>query len=172
MAEETMDLRCTLYSHIIRSVLLLILLTALIGMPYYLPSAWLNVIGVGPSIEVTKTTSGQQVTTTVRETSAKTVWDWAKLLLVPLVLAIGGYWFQQSREREARSLEERQRQESQKLEAERMMDAVLQTYLDQMTQLLLHEGLRTSENDAEVRSVARARTLTALRACKTIIVTH
>ncbi len=163
MEQETMGRRHTLSSLAIPIVCTFVLIIALIGMPYYLPSAWLNVIGVGPSKEVTKTTSGQQVTTKVRETGAKTVWDWAELLLVPLVLALGGYWFQQRREREARILEERQRQESHKLEAERMNDAVTQAYLDQMTQLLLHEGLRTSENEAEVRSVARARTLTALR---------
>ena len=39
----------------------------------------------------------------------------------------------------------------------------MKDYLDQMTELLLTRGLRTSLVGDEVRSVARARTLTALR---------
>jgi len=84
---------------------------------------------------------------------AKTLWDWMGLLLVPAVLAVGGYFLTRSENNEAR-----------KREAERAQDAALQAYLDQMTQLLLHEKLRTSKADDEVRSVARARTLAVLRA--------
>jgi Pentapeptide repeats (8 copies) len=83
---------------------------------------------------------------------AKTLWDWLGLVLVPLVLAVGGYLLTRAENNQAR-----------KIEAERAQDAALQAYLDQMTQLLLHEKLRTSQPDDEVRSVARARTLTVLR---------
>jgi hypothetical protein len=95
---------------------------------------------------------------------AKTLWDWLGLLLVPLVLAVGGYFLTRSENRYALQLQERRDEEARKLEAERAQDAALQAYLDQMTQLLLHEKLplRTSQPDDEVRSVARARTLTAL----------
>jgi len=60
-------------------------------------------------------------------------------------------------------IDEQRTQEARQLEGERAQDAALQAYLDQMTQLLLHEDLRTSQPDDEVRSVARARTLTVLR---------
>ncbi len=49
-----------------------------------------------------------------------------------------------------------------KVADQRAQDAALQAYLDQMTQLLLHEKLRTSQPDDEVRSLARVRTLTVL----------
>jgi len=94
---------------------------------------------------------------------AKTLWDWLGLLLVPLVLAVGGYFLTRSENRHALKLQERREEEARKLERERAQDAALQAYLDQMTQLLLHEKLRTSQPDDEVRSVARARTLTVLR---------
>jgi uncharacterized protein YjbI with pentapeptide repeats len=126
----------------------------------------------------------------------KTLWDWMGLLLIPLVLAIGGYFLTRSENRyaldlqerrekeaqkledqriqearkieeqrieEARKLEEQRTQEARRIEEQRAQDAALQAYLDQMTQLLLHEELRTSKPDNEVRSVARARTLTVLR---------
>jgi thiamine kinase-like enzyme len=64
---------------------------------------------------------------------------------------------------EARKLEGQRILEARNIEEQRTLDAALQAYLDQMTQLLLHERLRTSIPDDEVRSVARARTLTALR---------
>lgn len=94
---------------------------------------------------------------------AKTLWDWLQLLLVPMVLAVGGYLLTRSENRYALKLQERREEEGRKLEEQRVQDAALQAYLDQMTQLLLHEKLRTSEGDDEVRSVARARTLTVLR---------
>ncbi|MFN8502446.1 pentapeptide repeat-containing protein [Kouleothrix sp.] len=94
---------------------------------------------------------------------AKTLWDWLQLLLVPLVLAVGGYWLTRSENRYALQLQERREAEARKIEDDRAQDAALQSYLDQITQLLLHEKLRTSQPDDEVRSIARARTLTVLR---------
>jgi uncharacterized protein YjbI with pentapeptide repeats len=87
----------------------------------------------------------------------KTLWDWADLLIVPAVLAIGGYWFNAQ-----------QRQREQKIADERAQDEALQAYLDQIGELLLEKGLRSSiENNegksAEARVLARARTLTVLR---------
>jgi uncharacterized protein YjbI with pentapeptide repeats len=50
------------------------------------------------------------------------------------------------------------------LEREKAQDAALQTYLDQMGQMLLNQDLRSSEADSDLRTLARARTLTTLRA--------
>jgi len=106
----------------------------------------------------------------------KTLWDWLDLLLVPLVLAIGGFFLnrsenryalklQERREAEARKIEEQRIQEAHNLEEQRAQEAGLNAYLDQMTQLLLDNNnkLRASKAGDEVRSVARARTLTVLR---------
>ena len=81
------------------------------------------------------------------------LWDWLKLLIVPAVLAGGGLWFNaQQREREQRTANARAH------------DEALQAYLDQMGQLLLDKGrpLRQSKEGDEVRTLARARTLTLL----------
>src|SRR5215204_2656773 len=61
-----------------------------------------------------------------------------------------------------------QRLENQRAEAERELaeqsaqDEALQAYLDQVSTLLLEKDLRNSDEDSEVRTLARARTLTVL----------
>ena len=96
---------------------------------------------------------------------ARTLWDWLSLLLVPVVLAVGGLLFTWSENRQTRAIERERVTENQRIERERVQDAVLESYLDQMTDLLLNQNyaLRDSAENDEVRSVARARTLTALR---------
>jgi uncharacterized protein YjbI with pentapeptide repeats len=84
---------------------------------------------------------------------AKTLWDWLGLLVVPAVLAAGGYLFTRAESSSTREATE-----------QRSQDEALQAYLDQMGQMLLDEDrpLRQSEEGEEVRSLARARTLTVL----------
>jgi uncharacterized protein YjbI with pentapeptide repeats len=82
----------------------------------------------------------------------KTLWDWLQLFIVPLALATLGLWF---------SVQQDTRQ--QLLEEQRAQNAALQAYLDQMSQLMLGgDLLRSSEEDSEVRTLARARTQTVL----------
>lgn len=82
-----------------------------------------------------------------------TLWNWLELLIVPAMLALGGYWVNWSLSRNAQGIAERHAQ-----------DAALQAYLDHMGQLLLDKDqpLRTSKASSEVRMLARARTLTIL----------
>ena len=89
----------------------------------------------------------------------KTLWDWLKLLIVPVVIAAGGIWFnRQQRERE------------QDIAEQRAQDEALQAYLDEMSRLLTDKDrpLRQAKEDGqaieddEVRTLARARTLTVL----------
>jgi uncharacterized protein YjbI with pentapeptide repeats len=82
-----------------------------------------------------------------------TLWDWIKLLIVPAVIAGGGLWYnRQQREREL------------EIADRRAQDEALQAYLDQIGQLLLDKArpLRQSKERDEVRTLARARTLTIL----------
>lgn len=82
----------------------------------------------------------------------KTLWDWLELILVPAALAVVAFWFnRQEKDREK------------KVQLDRTRESTLQAYFDQMTQLLLEAKLRESEDGSEVRSVARVRTLAALR---------
>jgi hypothetical protein len=84
---------------------------------------------------------------------AKTLWDWLSLLIVPFVLALGGYLFNKSENRRTLAQADHRREED-----------VLQAYLDQMRQLLLEKGqpLRQPKADNEARTAARVGTLTTL----------
>jgi uncharacterized protein YjbI with pentapeptide repeats len=83
--------------------------------------------------------------------SDKTIWDWLQLLIVPLVLAAIGILF---------TAQQDIRQQA--VEAQRAQDTALQAYLDQMGRLLFENNLRGAEEGSEIRTLARARTLTVL----------
>jgi uncharacterized protein YjbI with pentapeptide repeats len=94
----------------------------------------------------------------------RTLWDWMGLLIIPAVIAGAGLWFnQQQRARELQIAAQRERVDRQLAELDRQ-DAIMQSYLDQIGQLLLDKDrpLRQSEGRSEMRVLARARTLTAL----------
>jgi uncharacterized protein YjbI with pentapeptide repeats len=103
----------------------------------------------------------------------KTVWDWMDLLIVPLVLVVIGLVFTMLQDARQQDLENQRAEQAQKIEnqraeaerelaVQRAQDEALQAYLDQMSGLLLERNLRASEEDTEVRTLARARTQTAL----------
>src|SRR5215203_819408 len=82
-----------------------------------------------------------------------TLWDWLNLLVVAVVIAGVGIWFnRQQRERELEIAEHR------------TQDEALQAYLDVMSQLLTDEKrpLRRAQIGDSLSSVARARTVTVL----------
>jgi hypothetical protein len=83
---------------------------------------------------------------------AKTLWDWIGLLIVPVVLAIGGYWLTQHRECLSREVERN-----------RLREEALHNYLDRMAELMLEKGLQTSGPEDVVQNIARARTSAVLR---------
>ena len=91
----------------------------------------------------------------------KTLWDWLPIVgafLIPVVIVLGTWaiTWQQGKLEQRRVLQERY------LAGERARDEALQSYLSEMGSLLLEEDLRDSERGSEVRTVARARTLTVL----------
>src|SRR5215213_3000300 len=81
-----------------------------------------------------------------------TVRDWLQMLIVPLVLVGIGFLF--DTQQDARQ---------QEVEEQRAQDTALQAYLDQMSLLMLEKDLHDSEAGSDVRTLARARTLTVLR---------
>jgi uncharacterized protein YjbI with pentapeptide repeats len=97
--------------------------------------------------------------------TGKTLWDWLQLLsalAIPVVLAVAGYYFSSQQDERQRLSEVRRANSEQAIEEQRAQDAALQAYLDQMSQLMLNGKLRNSEEDSEVRTLARARTRTVL----------
>jgi len=95
----------------------------------------------------------------------RTFWDWLSLLIVPIVLALGGYLFTRSENRRTQDIAQKQRALDREIADQRRQDDILQTYLDQIGQLLLDKDspLRQSKKGDEVRTLAHARTVTALK---------
>ena len=90
-----------------------------------------------------------------------TLRDWLPILgalLIPVVIALGSWWitWQQGK------IEDQRAQAERELATQRAQDEALQAYLDQVSGLLLERDLRASQEDSEVRTLARARTLTVL----------
>jgi len=81
----------------------------------------------------------------------KTLWDWLQLLLVPVVLAIVAFSFNAG-----------QASMNQQLEQQSMQEQVVNTYLGQMSNLLLQYRLHDSQLGDPIRAIAQAITLTAL----------
>jgi uncharacterized protein YjbI with pentapeptide repeats len=90
-----------------------------------------------------------------------TVRNWLELLVVPLVLLGIGLLFQIQQN----EVEERRLEAEQHIEEQRAQDEALQTYLEQIGQMLLDKDrpLRQSKEGDEVQLLARARTVTILR---------
>jgi len=92
----------------------------------------------------------------------KTLWDWLQLLIIPVVLAVGGYLFNYTASRnEQKSIQLRDQTEHNTAE-DNQREAALQAYIDKMSELLLHEKLGQSQPEDEVRKIGRVRTLTVL----------
>jgi uncharacterized protein YjbI with pentapeptide repeats len=100
---------------------------------------------------------------TLKEYSGKPVWDWLQLLIVPLVLAGAGFWFTAQQYVRQQRLEDQRAASQRSLAMKQAQDAMVQEYFDRIQILLLDRDLRTAPDDSEVRSLARALTLTTLK---------
>ena len=100
----------------------------------------------------------------------KSAWEWAELLIVPALFAVGAFLVQ----RFLGGQESRRQAKEEELAVDRNQQEVLKDYLDQMTQLLLDDDwpreIDFSNKDAIAQAtrhpiivVARARTLAVLR---------
>jgi len=110
----------------------------------------------------------------------KTLWDWIGLFSISTVLAALGYWFArrqalhaEQQRKQADRLAQEQQAHDKALAEDQEQAAILETYLDKMTELLLkeHLGERTEDGQLkpeyeQVRKVARTRTLTSIRRLK------
>ncbi len=91
---------------------------------------------------------------------SKTLWDWLQLLIIPVLLAAGALWFNVQ-----------QSQISQQLAADQQQETTLKTTMDDIKDLLGYgnnsippnKGLIASKPGDEIRVVARAEVLSALR---------
>src|SRR5215216_4408047 len=91
-----------------------------------------------------------------------TVRDWLDLLVVPLALVLISFLFTTQQDQRQQQTENQRAEAERELAEQRTQDEALQAYLNQMSSLLLEKDLRASEKRSEVRTLARARTLTVL----------
>lgn len=92
----------------------------------------------------------------------KTPWDWLQLvgvLLIPLVIFLATWSFNQQQA----DLAQQQHQADQQSALDQQRAAILQTYIDNIQDLLLNHNLLKSKSTDDVVILARARTLTALQ---------
>lgn len=93
----------------------------------------------------------------------KTIWDLLQLLIVPLMLAIVGFWFAAQQDQRQQRIETHRAAAERELANQRAQDEAMQAYLDEMGHLMLKEDLRNAESDSAVATLARARTLTLVQ---------
>jgi uncharacterized protein YjbI with pentapeptide repeats len=106
----------------------------------------------------------------------KTVWDWLQLLsalAIPVVLAGAGLWFTAQQDARQQNIEDRRAEQAQKIESQRAeaerklaeqraQDEALQSYLNQMSELMLDRKLLETEQGDPVHTLAQARTSTVI----------
>lgn len=93
----------------------------------------------------------------------KTLWDFFNLLIVPIILAGLGIWFNLSETRRQEELELDRATAQAEVELDRSQEAALQNYYDEMTSLLINNKLRNFGPGDEVWILAQARTVATLR---------
>jgi uncharacterized protein YjbI with pentapeptide repeats len=82
----------------------------------------------------------------------KTLWDWLSLLIVPILLAGGGWWISHQSE-----------QAQQRIADERYQQELFRGYLDQISTLLVENDLQSADEFSEVKTLAQSITATTLR---------
>jgi uncharacterized protein YjbI with pentapeptide repeats len=95
----------------------------------------------------------------------KTLWDWLGLLgilAIPVMVSILTVWFTERQSAISNDYNRMQQAQALQVVREQLREADLKEYLDKMSELLLHEHLRESQPEDEIRSIARVRTLTIL----------
>src|SRR5215211_1037606 len=92
-------------------------------------------------------------TITTEEQASRTIWDWMTVLTISAMIAFVALLFTSHQAEQQRYIQEQE-----------AMEASLQTYLDQMTDMMLDDKpLLKSKPNSAPRVIARVRTLTALK---------
>ncbi len=104
--------------------------------------------------------SGYAVTWTGFQT--KTLWDWMDLLIIPLVLALGAIFLNRSERAVEREIAEKRAELERENAKDRQREAALQSYISQMSGLLIDKQLKTTDVK-EVRDIAKTLTVSVMR---------
>src|SRR5215208_5693928 len=92
------------------------------------------------------------------------LFNWMQILVIPVAVAVGTFVLNQAAKKRETAAEKAQREGEEALQQQRAEDAVLQAYIEYMSQLLTgsYELLTSPIRGRKARMVARAQTLTAL----------
>jgi uncharacterized protein YjbI with pentapeptide repeats len=93
----------------------------------------------------------------------KTLWDWSQLLIIPAILLVATLLFGLIQNAISLQMSASQRAQDNMLASEQQREAELKGYLDAMSTLLSNPDLRDLAKGTDLRSLARAQTLTILR---------
>ncbi len=98
----------------------------------------------------------------------KTFWDWLDLLVLPVLFALGGYWFTSTQKKNEQGIAQKKWEKANDIALEERRQNKLERYFDKMTELILKSQLSNkskSDNviDNNASSIAKARTLDVLR---------
>src|SRR5215216_5739132 len=93
----------------------------------------------------------------------KTLWDWMQLLIVPLILAGGGFLLNSRTQRYHEELVQQYETQREEMAAiQRAQDEALRTFLDHMNRLIMEGNLMEEPENSQVRRLAQAWTLQTL----------
>ena len=82
--------------------------------------------------------------------SKKTLWDWLQLLIIPFVLAIGGYLFNFTTSSSAQKNAQARDQTERDIALDNQREEALQAYIDNLSELLLEKQLRESKGGPDI----------------------
>jgi hypothetical protein len=142
--------------------MVLVGITVFIVLGYLFKWDWTGFNSGTSQITITNTSKGNY-TATIQQ-PGKTLWDWLQLFAVfaiPVVVGLGATWLS-SRQNHDREIAKQRYEQDQTMALDKQREDIFQAYLHHMSELLLKEKLRSSEVDAEVRNVARVRTINVI----------
>ena len=104
---------------------------------------------------------------------SKTLWEWLGLLVVPGILAVGGFWLNQLQKRHEDQIREAQKEHEDRIQQaqmkreeetaiQRAQDELLRDYLDQMSDLMVERKMREDPPQSDTHRLAQARTIATL----------
>ena len=149
-----------------RPAFIVVIIACISVIVFIIIVTWLNGTGFEGYDKVTTTrvisgpTAGT-VTKTEEYQPGKTLWDILGVLAIPIVVSLGAAWYS-SRHNHELEIAQLQHENDREIALDNQRGVLLQTYLDKMSELLLHENLRKSEGSDEVRNIARVLTIVVL----------
>ncbi len=94
----------------------------------------------------------------------KTLWNWLELLIIPVVLAVGGFLFNRSEREKQQRIADENREEQQRIADENRQETIIEEYFTLITTMMLEKGLDNEDegNQNTIRRLAAGRTKFAL----------